>query len=186
MVAKNLNLLSRIVTILIRVLIFIPGFYSAGALSDSGLMYRQPSFFWYLYGIQGVWGILCLMPYPNFLFSKKVKFFFLAVILICSVHEIWRFWMPSSYSSSQLKNYPQYVKDFNEAKQYPTNNGFYTDQNEKGVILWSVQKPDYYEIGDLFLLTAFSFGPIALFFIRNYQIRRGFTWKEAINRITAR
>ena len=176
-----MNILSRIVTILIRVLIFIPGFYSAGALLDSGLMYRQPSFFWYLYGIQGVWGILCLIPYPNFLFSKKVRFFFLAVILICGVHEILGFWMPSSYSSSQLKNYPQYVKDFNAAKQHPKNDGFYSNQNEGGIILWEVQKPDYYETGGLISLTAFSFGPIALFFIRAYQIRRGFTWKGLLN-----
>jgi hypothetical protein len=121
------------------------------------------------------------MPYPNFLFNKKVRFFFLAVILICGVHEIWRFWMSSSYSSSQLKNYPQYVKDFNEAKQQSKNDGFCTFRDENGITLWLVQKPDYYEMGGLVLETAFSFGPIALFFIRVYQIRRGFTWKGLLD-----
>jgi hypothetical protein len=94
--------------------------------------------------------------------------------------------MPTYYASSQLKNYPQYVKDFEEAKHHSKYDGFYNSQDEKGITLWLVQYPDFYDWEGITFMTLYSFGPLALFFIRDYQVRRGFTWKEAINRITSR
>jgi hypothetical protein len=176
-----MNLLSRLGIILIRILIFFPAFISLECLDDIlsrlGLAWRQPSFFWYLYGVQGIWGILCLMPYPDFLFRKKVKVFFLLLILICIANLLWRAWLPSYYASSQLKNYPEYVKSFNEAKQYPKNDGYYNSQDENGITLWLVQRPDFYERDVIIFWSVCFFAPIALFLIRDYQARRGFTWK---------
>ena len=178
----TMNLISRIAAVFVRLLIFIPAYSVVATVLDDllghpGYAWRQPSFFWYLYGLQIVLGILCLMPYPNFLFRKAIKMFFILLILICAVHGLCRVWLPSYYASSQLKNYPEYVKSFDEAKQYPKNDGFYTSQAEHGVTLWWAQRPDYYEWQILVFQTIFCLGPLALFFIRVYQIRHGFTWK---------
>jgi hypothetical protein len=186
-----MNLLSRILVIFVRVLIFLPAFFSTGYFLSNlsgrlGLAWQQPSFFWHFFGIQGICGILCLIPYPNFLFTKKIKIFFLLLIVVCTVLQLWRTWLPSYYSSSQLNDYPQYVKDFEEAKHHSKNDGFYTSQEENGITLWQVQYPDFYEWEGIVFMTIFSFGPLTLFFIRDYQVRCGFTWKEAINKITSR
>jgi hypothetical protein len=165
-----MNLLSRLGIILVRILIFYPALISN---------------FWYLYAIQGIWGILCLMPYPDFLFRKKIKKFFLLLIFICVANVLWRIWVPSYYTSSQLKNYPEAVKNFDEAKQKPRSFG-YSFEEENGTTLWWIQMPDYYEWQLLIVQTLASLGPFALFFIRDYQVRHGFTWKEAINKITSR
>ena len=127
------------------------------------------------------------MPYPDFLFRKKIKKFFLLLIFICVANVLWRIWVPSYYTSSQLKNYPEAVKNFDEAKQKPRSFG-YSFEEENGTTLWWIQMPDqdYYEWQLLIVQTLASLGPFALFFIRDYQVRHGFTWKEAINKITSR
>ena len=186
-----MNLLSRLGTILVRVLIFYPGFISAAYFLDDilghpGLVWKQPNFFWYSDGVPGILSILCLIPYPDFLFRKKIKIIFLFLIIFCTVYSLWRIWLPSYYASSQLKNYPQYLKQFEEAKHHDKNDGFFQDQDENGITLWWVQYPDFYEFDGIIIMSLYSFGPIILFFIRNYQVQRNFTWKEAIHKITSR
>ena len=190
-IAINMNLLSRLGTILVRVLILFPGFLAAGYFLDGilghqGFAWKQPSFFWYLCGIQGIWGILCLIPYPDFLFRKKIKIIFLLLVSFCVAHQLWRTWLPSYYASPELKNYPQYVKDFETAKHHNKNDDFYTSQPMGDKTLWLVQYPDFYEFDGIIIMSLYSFGPIILFFIRNYQVRRNFTWKETIHKITSR
>ena len=103
--------------------------------------------------------------------------FFILIILVCAVHGLCRVWLPSYYTSSQLKNYPQSLKNFEETRQHLKNDGFFNDEEENGVMLWLVNRPDYYELGILVFQTTFCLGPLVLFFIRVYQIRRSFTWK---------
>jgi len=162
-----------------RIAIFGSGYFAVAAVLANFENVKPFGFFWQLYGVQGLFGVLCLAPYPDILFRKKICAFFLILIIICVGSQLRRQWFPVYYDSPQLVNYPQYMKDFEEAKQHSENDGYCTYRKENGEMLWYVQKPDYYEGGFLAIQTLIALAPLALFFIRVYQVRYGFTWKGA-------
>jgi hypothetical protein len=165
-----------VVMIFVRILIIIPAMaVMFGALGDINILWRQPSFYIYCYGSSVILAIICFVPYFKLFFVKNVKLILFLILLLLAMTNIWRILLPSYYVSSQLKNYPIKEEAYKQAIQDSKTNLFFLyqeDRDDNGMVLWWVQKPNYHEWPLLGIYTVFSLGPLLLFFIRSYQLRK--------------
>ncbi|HEX7655301.1 MAG TPA: hypothetical protein VF607_17455 [Verrucomicrobiae bacterium] len=182
MAKLTINLASGAAIICIRALAFIPAYFAVAFVLDkiiSGklILYSMPSMIWVMCYAQFALGILCLMPYPKFLFRNNTKSYFIAVIVASVGFGFYYAWMPIYYRSPQLISHTEALRRFENAKLNQSYNGYSSSDTENGVLLWWVEKPNY----DWFALgtqTFFASAPLLLFCIRNYQVKNGFSWRD--------
>ena len=154
-----------------------------GLFSAIASVYRPSSWFtpmsrfWYLPLLGGLFALLCILPYPGVLFKKMVKPFFLSVILLVCVFKLRHEFLPFHYAAPELANHPAYVAEFETAKKEPNGLGFSSQREEGGKMLWVVNKANY-TTQNILLMGSFSLVPLFLFFLRNYEVRRGITWRN--------
>jgi hypothetical protein len=127
--------------------------------------------------VNGIFGVLCLMPYPRFLFHGKVRFLFLVVILLTTI--VWiRFSIFSyHYSSPQIEDYPEIKQEFEALKDRPNGDGFFSEHKENGITLWQIRNADH-SIEGLITALILALVPLSIFSIRSYEVKRGITWRN--------
>ncbi len=86
--------------------------------------------FWYFPLISGLFGFLCIVPYPRALFKRTAKPFFLGFILVVFAFRLRYQFFPFHYAAPELANHPGYQADFEAAKRQPNGLGFSSEHKE--------------------------------------------------------
>jgi hypothetical protein len=142
-----------------------------------GSWFTPMSRFWYLPLLNGLFAILCLLPYFDTLFRKAVKPVFLSVILLTCAFKLRHEFLPFHYAAPELASHPAYLREFEEAKKLPNGLGFSSQRTEGDKMLWIVNKANY-STQNVVISGSFYLVPLFLFLLRSYEVRRGITWRN--------
>jgi len=175
------GIVTKLVGAALRIVVLAPSVM--GLFSAIESVYRPSSWFtpmsrfWYLPLISGLFALLCILPYPGALFRKTIKPLFLGVVLLVCGFKLRHHFLPFHYAAPELASHPEYLAGFESAKREPNGLGFSSAREEGGKMLWIVNKADY-TTENIILMGSFSLVPVFLFLLRNYEVRRGITWRN--------
>jgi hypothetical protein len=172
--------LTKVLGIGLRVLAFAPAVMRIGASLDAFYVptaWLSPlSKFWYFPVFNGIFAVLCIMPYPDLLFRRRWKFAFLTlVVLVCGFmlrHEF----LPFHYATPKVMNNPELRQDFEQSMDQPLGRGYKSSWTEGRETLWVVRKPEL-SASNILLFGAFYSVPLALFVLRAYEVERGISFR---------
>lgn len=177
----RIGIVTKLAGAALRIAVVAPSLMGLFGAVES--VYRPSSWFtpmsrfWYLPLFSGLFALLCILPYPGALFKKSIKPLFLSVVLFPCGFKLRHQFLPFHYAAPELANYPAFVAEFEAAKRAPNGLGFSSQREEGGKMLWIVHKADY-TTQSIALLGSFSFVPVFLFLLRNYEVHRGITWRN--------
>jgi hypothetical protein len=175
------GIVTKLVGATLRVVVFAPalmGLFSAiESLYRPGSWFAPMSRFWYLPLFTGLFALLCIIPYPGALFRKVTKPVVLSVVLLVCAFKLRHEFLPFHYAAPELASYPAYVAEFEAAKKEPNGLGFSSQRKEGGKMLWVVNKANY-TTQNIVIMGSFCLVPVVLFLLRNYEVRRGITWRN--------
>src|ERR1051326_2104500 len=123
----------RISALAVRAIVLAPALlrltHTLEAFSNPAAWLRPMKTFWYFPAINGVFSLLCLLPYPTVLFTKPLVRVVLLSLQVTILALLLRFeFLPFHYAAPDLQQYPEYAQEFQKAAQHKTGTGFQSER----------------------------------------------------------